>query len=180
MFEILRCRRSAMLVRSLVPAQDLWHMVMLTISNFSELPSIRIGIMVSSTWQLMIIPLRGSHLCKIQQPHDAQKCTHGLCKCAYQAPRNNAKWRKHTILKKTVLKLKCACQAAATRAHKVVPSGFRDCDFWWESSDENKICKKNGKKEDRHFSRTCLARRYDNKNRFWGVIVLLAPEWHLC
>ena len=153
---------------------------MLTVCDFSELPCIRITIMISSTWQLMIILVRGSHVCKIQQPHDAQKCTHGLCKCAYQAPHNDAKWRKNTLLKKTVLKVKCACQAAATRAHKVVPSGFRDCDFWWESSDENQICKKTIKKKTAIFREPAWHGATTTKNTFWHLIVLLAPKWHLC
>ena len=146
---------------------------MLVISDFSEIPCIRITIMISPTWQLMIILVRGSHVCKSQQPHDAQKCTHGLYKCAHQAPHNDATRRKNAIFKKTVPTVKCACQAAATRAHKVVPSGFRDCDFWWKSSDESKFCKTTIKKKTAIFREPAWHGATTTKNTVWEVIVLL-------
>ena len=86
--------------------------------------------------------MRGSHLCKSQQPHDVCKCAHVPCNSAYAARHNESSRGNITIKKKTVLKAKSACQAAATRTHKVEPSGSRDVDFSRESSDENEICEK--------------------------------------
>ena len=86
--------------------------------------------------------MRGSRLCKSEQPHDVCKCTHGLCKSAYEARHTESRRGNITIEKKTVLKAKSACQAAAARTHKVEPSGPRDVDFCRESSDENKMCEK--------------------------------------
>ena len=97
---------------------------------------------ILSTWHLIIILVRGSHLCKSEQPHDVCKCAHGLCKPAYESRHNESRRGKIIIEKKTVLKAKSACQAAATRTHKVEPSGRRDVDFCRESSDENRICEK--------------------------------------
>ena len=90
----------------------------------------------------MGIPRRESQFCKSQQAHDEYKCTHDLCKSAYQAWHNEARRGKMTVSKNEVLKAKSACQAAATAAHQVEPSGPPDGDFCRESSDENQISEK--------------------------------------
>ena len=115
-------------------------------------------------------------MCKSQQPHDVYKCTHELCKSAYEARHNEARRGKITIEQKTVLKLKSACQAAAIRTHKVEPSGFRDGDFCRESPDENKICEKAAKKKTAKKRKSAWHGATTTKGRFGGDIVLLAPE----
>ena len=88
----------------------------------------------------MRIPRREAQFCKSQQAYDEYKCTHDRCKSAYQAWHNEARRGKMTVSKNEVLKAKSACQAAATTAHQVEPSGSRDGDFCRESSDENQLC----------------------------------------
>ena len=102
---------------------------------------------ILSTWHSVRILVRGSHVCKSEQPHDVCKCAHVPCKSAYEARPNEARRGKITIETKTVLKAKSTCQAAATRTHKVEPSGSRNVDFCRESSDENKICKETIKRK---------------------------------
>ena len=102
-------------------------------------------------------------MCKSEQPHDVCKCAHAVCQSAYEARHNEARRGHITIEKKTVLKAKSACQAAATRTHIVEPSGSQDVDFCRESSDENKIFERAIKNESRQQIKVCLARYYDNK-----------------
>ena len=79
--------------------------------------------------QWMRIPKRESNFCTNQRANDDSECTHDLFKSAYEARHNEARRGKMTNAQKSVLKAKSACQAAATAAHQVEPSGSRDGDF---------------------------------------------------
>ena len=102
---------------------------------------------------LMRILRRETQFCKSQQAHDDYKCTHDLCKSAYEARHNEARRGKMTVGKNEVLKAKSACQAAATPTQQVELSGSRDGDFCRESSDENKISEKAIKSSIAHLMR---------------------------
>ena len=120
----------------------------------------------------MRIPRRESKSCKSQQANDDCKCTHDLCKSAYEARHNEARRGKMTVSKNEVLKAKSACQAAATAAHQVEPSGSRDGDFCRESSDENKISEKAIKNKTAKKPKSACQATTTTKVPGWGLIVL--------
>ena len=120
----------------------------------------------------MRIPRRAALFCKSQQENDEYKCTHDLCKSAYQAWHNEARRGKMTVSKNEVLKAKSACQAAATTAHQVEPSGSRDGDFCRESPDENKMSEKAMKNKTAKKPKSACQATTTTKHTGWGLIVL--------
>ena len=109
-------------------------------------PNVFLFVFVRQKWRKTKVRLLqvGDWWCKHTRlaPKKRFQPAHGLCKCAYQARGNVARRWKMTIEKNTVLKPKCACQAATTTARKVSPSGYHEVDFWRESLAQNQISAK--------------------------------------